>query len=350
MSLISRRERIMTTISHKEPDRVPIGFDILEPLKSKLLEFYGISSLPELYSLTGVDCFSVWDWPSVQPVYTGPVREGITEYDRSAAYGVWGKVGEIIYPLADKELDEYRWPSVEDFDFSGLMPGLLEVRNMDMTTASGHAGAGWLHHVQMRGYRHALFDVLDDAWMQEYIRRNREFLIPYFEKLFYYAGGLIDIIRSDEDLGGHENMLISPELWRKWYKPLWTEIFDICHSNGARIWLHSCGYCRDVIPDFIEMGVDILNPLPPYVRGSDPADMKKTFGSQLTFDGGVDQMNVLVQGTQKQVAEEVKKRIDQLAHGGGYIAGPSQVFTRDVPLKNVVAFFEAVLKYGRRNI
>jgi uroporphyrinogen decarboxylase len=305
-----------------------------------------VKELPQLYEKTGIDSFSVWDWPSVQPEYTGPVREGITEYDRSAAYGFWGKVGEIIYPLAGKELDEYRWPSAEDFDFSKLKAGLLEVRNMDMTTASGHAGAGWLHHVQMRGYDHALYDVMDDEWMNEYIQRNREFLIPYFEKLFENAGGLIDVIRADEDLGGHENMLISPELWRKWYKPLWREVFDICRRNGAKIWLHSCGYCRDVVPDFIEIGVDILNPLPPYVRGSDPVDMKRTFGSRLAFDGGVDQMNILVRGTPAEVREEVKRRMDQLAPGGGYIAGPSQVFSKDVPLENVIAFFEAALRYG----
>ena len=83
----------------------------------------------------------------------------------------------------------------------------------------------------MRGHGHALLDVLDDKWMAEYMERNREFLIPYFGRLFFHAEGFIDIIRADEDLGGHENLLISPELWRKWYKPLWMEIFDICHKN-----------------------------------------------------------------------------------------------------------------------
>jgi uroporphyrinogen decarboxylase len=100
------------------------------------------------------------------------------------------------------------------------------------------------------------------------------------------------------------------------------------------------------LPDFIEMGADILNPLPPYVRDSDPPEMKQTFGQALAFDGGVDQMNVLVKGTPEMVKEEVRRRISQLAPGGGYILGPSQVITRDIPLPNLVAMFETALEHG----
>lgn len=346
MSKMTRRERILQTVSHKEPDKVPIGFDISDPLKSKILEYYGVKELWKLYEKTGIEGFSVWDWPSSQPSYIGPKRDNITEYDASAAYGFWGKVGEVIYPLAGRELDEYRWPKVEDFDFSKLKSQLEVTRQMDMTTASGHAGLGWLHHVQMRSYDHAFYDLIDDAWMEEYMGRNREFYLSYFKALFENAGGLIDFIRADEDMGGQNSMLISPDMWRKWYKPLWKEIFTLCKENNAKIWLHSCGYCRPVVPDFIEIGVDILNPIPPYVKDSDPLDMKKTYGEFLTFDGGVDQLNILVQGTPEQVKKEVKLRIKQLAPGGGYIVGPSQVFSLDVPFKNAIAFFEACLEFG----
>jgi len=110
--------------------------------------------------------------------------------------------------------------------------------------------------------------------MEEYLDRNRTFFLAYFERLFESADGLIDIIRADEDLGGQDRMLLAPDLWRRWYKPLWTEVLGYCRRNGARIWLHSCGYCRPIVEDFIEMGVDVLNPLPTYVKDSDPADMK----------------------------------------------------------------------------
>ena len=217
---------------------------------------------------------------------------------------------------------------------------------MDMTAASAHAGVGFTHHYQMRTYEKTFFDILDDTFMEDYMGRNREFFIEYFNRLFKYAKGGIDIIRADEDLGGQENMSISPESWRRWYKPLWQDVFRICKDNGAKIWMHSCGFCRDVVDDFIEIGVDILNPVPVYVRGSDPLDMKKTFGDRLAFDGGVDQINIMIKGTPEMVRQEVKLRIEQMASGGGFIIGPSQVFTKDMPIENIITFFDAAHEFG----
>ena len=314
-------------------------------IERRTCQAYAVDDLEGLYLKTGIEAFSVWNpgW-SVLPVYQGVPRPGVAITD--STYGCWGKYPEHIYPLAVDDLDHYRWPTVDDFDFSGLKARLLAVREGDHTAASGHAGAGWLHHVQMRGYDLSLMDVLDDGWMRDYMGHNRAFLVPYFERLFEEADGLIDIIRADEDLGGHENMLISPRTWRKWYKPLWNEIFEICHRNGAKVWLHSCGFCRSVVDDFIEIGADVLNPVPVYVRGSDPLEMKQVYGSRLCFDGGVDQMRVLVSGTPDQVKQEVRLRIEQMAPGGGYILGPSQVLTDDIPPANLVAMFEAVDQYG----
>jgi uroporphyrinogen decarboxylase len=343
---MNRRERLLTTLQHLEPDRVPLGFDIVSIEKEKeVCAYYGVNDLEGLYQKTGVEAFSVWNplW-SALPVYAGAPRPGIEKAD--STYGCWGKVGEHIYPLALEDQETYRWLSVDDFDFSHLKADLEEIRRGDHTCASGHAGMGWLHHVQLRGYDHSLLDVLDDAWMEAYMAHNRAFFIPYFEKLFQNAGGLIDIIRADEDLGGHDAMLISPRLWRKWYKPLWKDVFEICHREGAKIWLHSCGFCRALMDDFIEIGVDVLNPLPSYVRGSEPGEMKQLYGQKLAFDGGIDQMRVLVGGTPQAVETEVRHRLEQLAPGGGYILGPSQVITKDIPLENLVAMFESALKWG----
>ncbi len=343
---MNRRDRILTTIDHRLPDRVPLGFDFVSPeLEQAVCAHYGARTLLELYEKSGIDCFSVWHPQNAAlPVYQGPPRPGVEVLD--STYGFWGKVGEIIYPLANTSLETFYWPKVEDFDYSHLQADLQAIRQADFPSVSGHAGVGWLHHVQMRSYAHCLLDVLDEAWMSEYLGRCREFFIPYFEALFDHAGGMIDILRADEDLGGHDRMLISPTVWRKWYKTLWQEVFSIAHRHGAKIWLHSCGYCRAVVPDFIEIGADILNPIPPYVRDSDPGEMKRTFGQALAFDGGVDQMNVLVGGTPEMVRKEVRLRLEQLAPGGGFILGPSQVLTRDIPLENLVAMFDTTLAEG----
>lgn len=345
---MKRRDRLLATINHIEPDRVPIGFDIHDNKKLEMIKYYGVDDYRYFYEKTGVECFSVWDWPAILPLYKGPVRAGIIYKNENemASHSCWGKESEKVYPMENETINSYIWPRIDDFDFSKLADRLNEIHQRDMTTASAHAGVGFTHHYQLRTYENSFFDLMDDTYMEEYMGRNREFFVEYFKRLFKYANGKIDIIRADEDLGGQENMSISPVLWRKWYKPLWRDVFKICKDNNAKIWMHSCGFCRDVVEDFIEIGVDILNPVPAYVRGSDPLDMKQTFGERLTFDGGVDQINVLIKGTPEMVREEVKLRINQMAIGGGFIIGPSQVFTDDMPLRNIVAFFDAVHEFG----
>jgi len=344
---MDRRERLLTTINHREPDRVPMGFDqTSEEIIQKIFRYYGVQDMERFYEKTGVDGFAVWRFhAAAMPDYVGPPRKYITNMD--PMYGFWGKIREYVYPLFNEELDTYHFPQANEFDFSTLKAKLTKIRDNGMTTTVGHAGVGFLHHVQMRSYDRIFYDLMDDAWMETYMNLNRAFFVPYFENIFKYADGLIDIVRADEDLGSMDRMLLSPGMWRKWYKPLWKEVFDICKKHGAKIWMHSCGYCRPILDDFLEIGVDILNPIPPYVKDSDPLEMKQTYGKILVLDGGVDQMNVLVGGTPQMVDQEVKLRIEQCAPDGGFILSPSQGFTNDISMQNMAAFFEAGIKYGQ---
>lgn len=340
---MKRRDRILTTIAHGIPDRVPIGFDAWQDTNRRIYAYYGAQGPLDLYEKTGIDRLSLWDWPACLPRYVGPPREGVEHIDPSFSF--WGKVSERIYPLL-VGLERYRWPRAEDFDFAQLAAGMEEAHQRDMVSITGHIGVGLQHHIQMRGYEQAMFDVMDDAFMEEYIGRLREFYLPYLEALMAAGRGRIDLVRSDEDIGGQNAMLINPATWRRWYKPLWTEAYAIVHRYGGRVWLHSCGYCRDVVEDFIEMGADVLDPIPPYVKNSDPLDMKRTYGDRLCLQGGVNHIDALVNGTPEIVRAEVELRMEQMKPGGGYICCPSQFLTDQMPLENIVAFFDAALAYG----
>jgi uroporphyrinogen decarboxylase len=340
---VKRRERILTTLRHQEPDRVPVNLDqTSDQVQRRILAYYGVDDMHALYRKTGIDAFSVWhEHAAVVPIYRGWRGE-----DPSSTYLPWGKVRQYVDPLAEETLESYRWPQVEEFDFTTLKERLMLVKANDMTTASGHAGVGFQHHVELRGHEQCLYDLSDPGWMDAYLARNRAFFVPYFEALFGAAQGEVDILRADEDMGGMQRMMISPQMWRRYYKPLWAQVFEIAHRHGARVWMHSCGYHRAVVGDFIEIGVDILNPVPPYVSGSDPLEMKTTYGDRLVLDGTVDHINVLIAGNPRQVEQEVRRRIDQCATGGGFILGASQGFTEDVPMQNIAAMYEAALKYG----
>ena len=136
-------------------------------------------------------------------------------------------------------------------------------------------------------------------------------------------------------------------MWRRYYKPLWSEVFQIAKRHRVKIWMHSCGYHRPILEDFLEIGVDILNPIPPYVKGSDPLELKQHYGSSLVLDGTVDHINVMILGNPSDVEAEVRRRIDDCAPGGGFIIGASQGFTEDVPMQNIAALYDSVLKFGQ---
>ncbi len=340
---MNRRERLLTTIARKQPDRVPIGYDAWVLTRQKIYEHYGVNSNYELYQKTGIDGFSLWDWPVAEPKYIGEPRPHIEQH--TITCGIWGSNPEVFHPL-EKDYDTYRWPTTSDMDFSNLKAQLCDAHEKDMVSIGAHISVGLNHHIRLRGYMDALYDVMDDEFMEDYMGHVREYFIAYLNTLFKAADGKMDIIRCDEDAGGNETLMINPVTWRKWYKPLWKELFDICHANHCYVWLHSCGYCRSIVDDFIEMGADILDPIPPYVKDSDPFDMKQTYGDKLCLHGGVNHIDAMVYGTPHLVDEEVKLRMEQMKGTGGYICGPSQFLTDQIPLENIVAFFDAALKYG----
>jgi len=234
----------------------------------------------------------------------------------------------------------------EHLDFAGAGAAMREAHDNDMVSIGGHISAGLLHHIRVRGYERAMLDVLDEGFMRDYLGKLREFYLAYLAALFGEVGGGLDVMRCDEDAGGNNALLINPVLWRKWYKPLWKELFDLCHANGTKVWLHSCGYCRSIVEDFIECGADVLDPIPPYVKDSDPLDMKSSYGSRLCLHGGVNHIDAMVYGTPEIVREEVRLRMAQLKPGGGYICGSSQVLTDQIPFANVISLLESAKEFG----
>jgi uroporphyrinogen decarboxylase len=312
-------------------------------VRKRIYSHYGAEDHRDFYQKSGIDNFSLWAWPAYEPVYIGPPRHENKYHD--LLHGIWGSTPQVAHPMAPG-YTQYRWPSARDFDFSGASAAIRDAHSCDMVSIGAHISVGLCHHIRMRGYEQTMYDVLDDAFMEDYTGRIREYILGYLTALFDAAGDCIDIMRCDEDIGGNDTLLISPDLWRQWYKPLWREAFALCKARGSRIWLHSCGYCRPLVEDFIECGADVLDPVPPYVKDSDPADMKAAFGARLCLHGGVDQINQMIYGTPEGVRAEVKLRMEQMKPGGGYICGASQVLTEQIPFENVLAFFNAALEFG----
>jgi uroporphyrinogen-III decarboxylase len=195
----------------------------------------------------------------------------------------------------------------------------------------------------MRG----LYDLLLDFY------RNPKAVRKLFEKIAWYrieqakviADMGIDIFYTGSDYGTKTGLMTDPELWRNLIKPYEKRIIDIPRSKGIPVFVHSCGNIGAILEDLVEIGVDIINPVQP--RALDPVYVKEQFGDPLCLFGTIDVQDTLPFGTPQDVADEVKKRILNLASGGGLILAPAHTVLSQVPLDNFIAFIDAAMKYGK---
>ncbi len=154
-----------------------------------------------------------------------------------------------------------------------------------------------------------------------------------------------DGVMVGDDLGGQENLLMNPSMWRKYYKPCYREIFDIIHAKGLDVWMHTDGNVTEIIPDLIQIGLDVLNPVQP--SAMDIQYLSREFGNDLSFFGGIDVQTFLPKGTPQIVDQEIKHLIETLGRpDGGYIPSPTNALLSDLPLANIKAALIALKKYS----
>ncbi|MGI5893684.1 MAG: uroporphyrinogen decarboxylase family protein [Candidatus Merdivicinus sp.] len=175
----------------------------------------------------------------------------------------------------------------------------------------------------------------DLAGDPEYAERLLNFIIHknmvMLENIIHTPG--IDGILLGSDWGSQKDLLMSPEIWRKLIRPGEVREYELIHSAGLDVWVHSCGDILRIMPDLAEMGVDVLNPLQPECM--DIAHIKRNFGDQISFWGGVSTQDILPFGTTEQVQAETRRVAKLLSENGGYITAPSQEIQKDVPFENL---------------
>jgi uroporphyrinogen decarboxylase len=176
-----------------------------------------------------------------------------------------------------------------------------------------------------------------------------DFEIAWATELLQLVGENVDIVGCSDEFSGQDRPSISPRMYRSIVKPHQKRLFDAVRAQtAAKLWMHSSGNIYSVIGDFIDMGLDILNPV--HVSCTDMGDtarLKREFGNDIAFWGAIDTQSVLAFGTPDEVRDEVRRRIDDLAPGGGYVISSIQNIPNGTPSENVCALFETALEYGR---
>jgi uroporphyrinogen decarboxylase len=176
-----------------------------------------------------------------------------------------------------------------------------------------------------------------------------ELKLCFWEMALPQLADVVDVVTQADDYGTQISQLISPDMFRQQIKPFLKQSFDCVAklAPNAKRFFHSCGNVRPLIPDFIEIGVEILNPIHIRATGMEPVALKREFGSELVFwGGGVDTQGVLPNGTPQEVKDDVRRNIEALAPGGGYVFNTVHNIQADVPPENIIAMREALQAYG----
>jgi uroporphyrinogen decarboxylase len=206
----------------------------------------------------------------------------------------------------------------------------------------------------MRGFENFYCDmVANQKFAEALLDIIMEVKMTYWARALELVGPNVMMVSEADDLASQDRCLVSPGLYRKLIKPRHTKLFAFIRKHArapVKIFYHSCGAIAPLIPDLIESGIDILNPVQVSAAGMDTKELKKQFGKDLTFyGGGVDTQQVLPRGTPQQVRDEVKRRLDDLAPGGGFIFNTVHNIQADVPPENIMAMWETVREYGVYN-
>ena len=202
----------------------------------------------------------------------------------------------------------------------------------------------------IRGSAQVMIDMLVNQKFYDGLinRLTDEYWLPLAGRALDLVGEYADVVTINDDLAFQDGLAMRLEQYRSSaLKPAHRRLIDLIKSKTkAKVWFHSCGACRDVIGDLIDIGVDILNPVQVSATGMDTADLKRDFGGHMCFWGAIDTQHVLPHGTSAEVRDEVRKRIADLAARGGFVVAPVHHIQADVPPENIVAMCEAAREFG----
>lgn len=307
--MMTRRELVRGAIAHRETPRIPYVIELCAEAWAKIApEFPGMTA--EQFLDNDIQDIGIpwWSWHELGPDWRGP--DTPISPQRVRGQGSYDNLADSVKALRDRN-DKYFLVRIYGSHFEKAQFA--------------------------RGFENLMADIgADYAFAKRLHRRIIERNLVMLENVLTIPE--IDGVLLGSDWGSQRGPLISPEVWDDLIRPGEQEEYDLVHSYGKDVWVHSCGDVQVLIPRLIEMGLDVLNPVQPECM--DLGYLKKTYGSRLTFWGGVSTQDTLPFGTPDEVRRESRRIRDLMGAGGGYIFAPAQGLQEDVPLANIRAILD----------
>jgi uroporphyrinogen decarboxylase len=383
-------ERVHAALEHRQPDRVPVDFLATPEIWGRVIErvrpdstgipggeFFEAEREALLRHLE-VDCrvisYDMFCAPPDRLVPAGAEVSWWTSPARSTPNRAWrlrlpdGRERDIwghelrtvthegiayeeyaSWPLASAEsvadLAKFDWPEPDWWDFGPVRQVIDALDSGGRSHLRFRAGSVLELAWQLRGLEQFMMDLALEPEMAGYMMdRLTEVHVENTRRVLELARDRIDMIYFYDDVGAQDSLLLSKPMWRELIRPRHARIIEAARSFGAKVMYHTDGAVRTLLPEIIDMGVDVLNPVQPSARDMAPADLKRDFGERLCFHGGIDIVNALRVGTPDDVRAEARERVATLGAGGGYIMCSSHHIQADSPIDNVLALYELDLR------
>ncbi len=362
MSPMTPKQRILTAVAHRQPDRVPVDYGAHGRVDESLRRYLGLADGADLLRLLEVDLR--WTGPAIKwsasPIAYADPTYRVT--DDGLYLDLWGvgfrraqtETGEYIdiayHPLTKLEsvedLDAHTYMNPDDWDYSGVRAAAeANAEYAVLAHSRGTFEISWF----IRGLDGFMTDLASEpAKACGLMDRVQEPLKERLRRILEAGGDAVDIAEYNDDVGMQSGLMMSPAMWRKYLKPRVAEMFALIRSYGKKVRYHSCGGVRDILPDLIDLGLDILTPFQPLAAGMEPLALKRDFGKHLTLHGGIDMQELLPHASASEVVDEVKRLMAALNEGGGWIACSSHNLQPDTPPENIVAMYETLLGHPLR--
>jgi len=342
------RERVLAALSHTEPDKVPKLLEFTPAIKQMLREKTGADDLAKHFDIEmrGVGtCETKRDLGVYRQYYTD-LKPGTT-FDE---YGVAFEPGDLYHfthtvPSMQhfdslRQFEDYPMPDItHDYRYEGVGEKIASIKARNLFCM------GWVGHIyetvwHMRGIDRFMMDMIEHPEFAGFlVERITDMRVDAARRLAALGA---DMLEFGDDVGMQTGMMMSPALWRRWFKPNLAKAIAAAKAVNpdVYIWYHSDGNIEAIIPELIEVGVEILNPVQPECM--DPATLKEQYGDRLSFWGTIGTQTTMPFGTAAEVKRVVRERIRTVGKGGGLVLAPTHVLEPDVPYENIIAFIEAI--------
>lgn len=380
---MTSRQRLLTAIDHKVPDRVPIDLggnqtSIHRAAYEALVKALGIDDAPVISDAVQQivhPCEAVLERFHVDTRYIAAVapscyngeivprqRDGRLWHELTDEWGItWSMPDDepnymdmSHHPLAKAtiaDLRDYPFPKGDDPGrFAGLRQRAEQLRReTPYAVIGGTCGVVYEFCWYMRGLEEWFVDMLTQPeFCEALLDCTLKFWMDWCRGFLDEVGDLIDVISIGDDLAGQTGPLFRPDFYRRIVKPRQKQLLQYIRSRTkTKIWYHTCGGCMEYIPDLLDNGIDILNPVQISAKGMDPAVLKARFGDRLTFwGGGIDAQHVLPTASPQRIREDVRRNLEIWKPGGGYVFTNVHNIQKGVPAENTIALFDAAYEFG----